>query len=493
MLPGRPRRLVTSALMLGMFLSALEATAVAAAVPTAIGELGGVGRYSWVFSAYLLASTIVVPLYGKLADLYGRRPVYQASMALFLVGSMLCGIAGSFTQLVLFRAVQGLGAGGVTPVAATVIGDVYTLEERGRVQGLFSGVWALASLAGPLLGGLITDALSWRWIFFVNVPFGLASAWILARYLEEEPPRREHPLDLLGTGILTLAITSLLFALTEGVTLWGLADPRTFAFVAAAGAGLVLFLRQERRAPEPMLPLELFKIRLIAVASVGNVLIGALLLSLTAYVPLFAQGVLGGTAVDAGTILTPVLVGWPIASTISGRLLLRLSYRPLVLAGAALVLAACAALAGIDAETPRLWTAAIMLTIGLGMGFQSIPYFVGVQSAVPWTRRGVATSSTQFFRLIGGAVAVAALGMLMQVRLENAGVAGQVEALLQPAQRAALAPPVLAATSGALLDGLQAIYLAMAVIAALLVVVAFTFPAGSAQSHAHREPSLQEP
>ncbi len=488
MQPGRPRQLVTFALMLGMFLAALEATAVAAAVPTAVGELGGVGRYSWAFSAYLLASTVTVPLYGKLADLYGRRPIYQASVALFLVGSALCGLAASFPQLVAFRALQGLGAGGVTPVAATVIGDIYSLEERGRLQGVFSGTWALASLAGPLLGGLITDALSWRWIFYVNIPFGIASAWLLTRYLREEPPRRAHRLDLGGAITLTLAITVLLVGLTEGAALWGLADPRTLGLVAAGIAGLALFVRQERRAPEPMLPLDLFRSRLIAVASAGNALIGALLFSLTAYVPLFAQGVLGGTAVDAGSVLTPVLIGWPIASTISGRLLLRIGYRPLALGGSVGVLAGCALLATVDAGTSRPWLWGAMLLIGLGMGFVALPYFVGVQSAVPWGRRGVATSSTQFFRTMGGALAVAMLGVLLQMRLEAAGAAGTVDALLDPARRAHLPPAALGATATALLGGLQAIYLATVLLAAAGIAIAWIFPAGSAQSHAHREP-----
>lgn len=473
--------------MLGMFLAALEATAVAAAVPTAVGELGGAGRYSWAFSAYLLASTVSVPLYGKLADLYGRRPLYQVSVALFLLGSALCGLAGSFPQLVLFRALQGLGAGGVTPVAATVIGDIYSLEERGRIQGLFSGTWALASLAGPLLGGVITHLLSWRWIFYLNIPFGIASAWMLARYLREEPPRRAQRLDVAGAVTLTLAVTLLLVGLTEGAALWGVGNPRTIGLVAAGVAGLALFLWVERRAPEPLLPLDLFRSRLIVVANAGNVLIGALLFSLTAYVPLFAQGVLGGTAVDAGSVLTPILVGWPIASTISGRLLLRTGYRPLALGGSVVALAGSGLLATVDAGTPRplLWAA--MLLIGLGMGFVAMPYFVGVQSAVPWSRRGVATSSTQFFRTLGGTLAVAVLGVLLQGRLEAAGAAERVDALLEPVRRAALDSGTLAATAAALLDGLRDVYLANVFLAAAGIAVAWSFPAGSAQSHAHRE------
>src|SRR5215208_6465098 len=215
MQPGRDRQLVTAAVMLGLFLAALEATAVAAALPTAVGEMGGVSRYSWVFSVYLLTSTVTVPLFGKFADLYGRKRTYHVAVGLFLLGSALSGMSRSIMQLVFFRAIQGLGAGGVMPVAITVSADIYTLEERGRVQGLFSGVWALASLMGPLLGGVITDLLSWRWVFYINVPFGIASAVILERYLHEERVRRSHELDVAGTLTLTAAVTLLLVGLIE--------------------------------------------------------------------------------------------------------------------------------------------------------------------------------------------------------------------------------------------------------------------------------------
>jgi hypothetical protein len=311
---------------------------------------------------------------------------------------------------------------------------------------------------------------------------------MLARNLREAAGWREHRLDLGGAVALTAACALLLVGLTEGAALWSPADPRTLGLVAAGLAAFALFLRLERRAPEPMLPLDLFRSRLIAVANAGNALIGALLFSLTAYVPLFAQGVLGGTAVDAGSVLTPILVGWPIASTIAGRLLLRTGYRPLALGGSVGVLAGCAMLAGVGEGTSRPWLWAAMLMIGLGMGFMALPYFVGVQSAVPWGRRGVATSSTQFFRTIGGTLAVAALGVLLQIELETAGAAGRVAALLDPGERARLPAAALADTVAALGGGLRDVYLANLLLAAGAVAIAWAFPAGSAQSHAHREP-----
>ncbi len=480
--PGRERRLVTGALLLGMFLAALEATAVGTAMPTAVGELGGVARYSWVFSAYLLTSTTTVPLYGKLADLYGRRVIYIVSVALFLGGSALSGAAATFEQLILFRAVQGLGAGGVMPIAVTLIGDIFTLRERGRMQGLFSGVWGISSLIGPAVGGLITDLLSWRWIFYINIPFGIASAVMLILFLEEEPAHREHRLDLPGTVILTGAIVLLLVGLLEGSETWGWMDARTVGLLGGSIAGLGLFVWQERRTAEPMLPLDLFRDPVIAVASAGSIVIGALLFAAAAYVPMYAQGVLGGTAVDAGLTLAPVSIGWPLASTLAGRLLLRVGYRPLTIAGGAVAVAGAGLLAAGGDGTGRLELMAAMLVTGIGLGFMATPYLVAVQNSVPWRRRGVATSSQQFFRTIGGAVAVAAFGALLNARL-GATIGGDVSlnAALDPALRAGLSPEALRTLVAGLGHALHSVYLAFAAIAAVGLVIALLFPAGSAE------------
>jgi EmrB/QacA subfamily drug resistance transporter len=473
--------------MLGMFLAAVEATAVAAAVPTAVGEMGGVARYSWVFSAYLLASTTTVPLYGKLADLFGRRWTYHVAVALFLLGSALSGLSHSLEQLIFFRFLQGLGAGGVSPVAITITGDIYSLKERARMQGLFSAVWAFASLAGPLLGGWITDAFSWRWIFYLNIPFGIASAVLVHRYLKEEPQRREHKLDILGTVSLTAAVTLLLVGLIEGPGEWGWSNPRTLAAFAVSIVSLIVFFWQENRAPEPMLPLSLFKNRLIAVSSVGNILIGAMLFCLTAFVPMFAQGVLGGTAMDAGTVLTPILVAWPIASTLTGRVLMKVGYRPFAIAGGFTMLAGGILLAVVDGGTTRSWVMVAMVVLGFGLGFTSMPYLLGVQNAVPWNLRGVATGSVQFFRSIGGAVMVAALGALFSVRLAGASGGINPNLALDPVLRAKASPETLAHLSSAILYGLQGVFRVLAVIGLVAIAVAWFFPKGDVASHIHPE------
>ncbi len=488
--PGRPRQIVTAALVLAMFLAALEATAVGTAMPTVVAELGGVSGYSWVFSAYLLAGTTTVPMYGKLADIFGRKLIFTISITLFMAGAMLCGVATSFNQLILFRIVQGLGAGGVLPVSATLVGDIYTLEERGRMQGIFSAVWATSSLVGPAAGGLITDFLSWRWVFYLNVPFGITAVILLRTFLKEEGELKEHTLDFLGTISLTVSIAVLLLALMEGTEAWGWSDPRTLGMLIASGAGLAFFIRHEDRAPEPMLPLELFRIRVIAMSSIGGLLMGTLLYCAAAFVPMYTQGVLGGTAIDAGMTLAPMSIGWPIASTTSGWLLIRFGYRPFILAGSAFAVLGCLVLAGVDPSAGRLPVMAAMFILGLGLGFTSTPYLLAVQNAVPWSRRGVATSSVQFFRSIGGAIAVAALGAVLNAHLATRlGREVDPNVALNPEIRGSFAAETLGPLVDALEGGLTTIFVAMAAMGGAALVVSFFFPGGSARSHAYEEGS----
>src|SRR5437016_3638906 len=329
--------IVTIALMLGMSLAALDTTIVGTAMPTIVGKLGGITLYSWVFSVYLLTSTTSVPIYGKLADLFGRKPVFLFGTTLFLIGSVASGASQSMEQLIVFRAIQGLGAGAVLPIVLTIIGDIFALEERARVQGLFSGVWATSSIVGPALGGLIVDHFSWRWVFYINIPFGLLSAFLLIIALKENVERKKHSIDYLGTVTLTGGITALLFAMLQGGATWAWTSVPSLSLFALSVALIALFLFQEARASEPILPLTLFTNRIITISSIGGVILGVVMFGITSYVPLFVQVVRGGTATSAGVTLGPLLLAWPIAAAFSGKIILRYGYRLTAVVAALLV------------------------------------------------------------------------------------------------------------------------------------------------------------
>ena len=475
MKPGRPRNLVLGALLLGSALAAVEATAVSAAMPTAVAEMGGLARYSWVFSIYLLTSTTTVPLYGKLADLYGRRRVYHAAVWLFLAGSVLCALARSIEQLIAFRAIQGIGAGGVIPVALTLLGDLYGLEERGRVQGWFSALWAGASLVGPLVGGLLTTTLTWRWIFWLNLPLGLLSMWLLERNLEEAEVRREHGLDLAGTLAMIAALTFLLIGIAEAPGEWGWSDPRTLAILAAAAVCGALFVHQERRAREPTLPVGMLADRLTLVANTGSLISGVLLFSLAAYVPLLMQTVLGGSALDAGAALAPMLLGWPLASTLAGRLIGRLEFRPMALVGAVFLAAGGGILWAVSLDPAVGFLRLALFLIGFGLGFTTMPYVLAVQSAVPWNQRGVASSLTMFSRTIGGTVAVALFGALFNARVARLAPGLPLEATVRPLE-AQLSRTDLARLAEAVEHGLRGVLGVLAVVCVASLLVAWSFP-----------------
>lgn len=463
------RGLTVVALLLGMFLAAMEMTVVSTAMPTVVGELGGLQLYAWAFAAYMLTATVTVPIYGKLADLKGRKPVMLIGLALFLLGSSACGLAGSMGQLVAARAVQGLGAGAIQPIALTIVGDLFDVRERGRMQGIFGAVWGIAGLAGPLLGGAIIHLASWRWVFFVNVPFGLGCAAVLALAYHERPERHAHRLDVGGALLLSAAVIAALLA----------AESRTAALVAApvAAGALGLFLAVERRAAEPLLPLDLFREPILAVSSAVGALIGAAMITTVTYVPLWVQSVLGGSPTQAGAAIAPMAVGWPIASALAGRLLPRTGFRALVRGGLFLTAAAGAALALLLRPGAPLWAAqALTFAYGVGMGLANTPLIIAVQSSVPWSRRGVATASTMFFRTIGGTLAVGLLGGVLAHALQASGASAEVAERLLGPERGLLAPGLLASLSGALQGALGIVFWAVAAIAACAFAVSLRFP-----------------
>jgi len=463
------RPLTVVALLLGLFLAAMEMTVVSTAMPTVVAELGGLPLYAWAFAGYMLATTVTVPIWGKLADLKGRKPVLLAGVGLFLAGSFACGHADSMGALIAWRAVQGLGAGAMQPVTFTIVGDLFDVHERGRMQGLFGAVWGLAGLVGPIVGGLIVHTVGWRWIFWVNLPFGLASAAVLAVAYHERPERHEHRLDVAGAALLATAVIAALLAVrARGAGL--VAIPVALAATAA-------FLAVERRAREPLLPLDLFAQRVIAVSSAAGALMGAAMLGTVTYVPLWVQSVLGLPPTAAGAAIAPMALGWPLASAISGRLVPRLGYRRLLFAGFATSAVAAVFLALVLRPGARLHAVqAAMALYGAGLGLANPPLLIAIQTSVPWNRRGVATASTLFFRTIGGTLAVGLLGGVLANALAGTGAdPAFVEKLLGP-ERGMLDATAVASVAGALQGAMGIVFWSGAAIACAAFAVVLAFP-----------------
>lgn len=462
--------------MTGMLLAALEATVVGTAMPTIVAALGGLAHYSWVFSAYLLTSTVSVPVWGKLSDLFGRRRLFQIGVAIFLIGSAASGFAMTMTQLIVARAVQGLGAGALVPLAMTIIGDIFTLTERAKMQGLFSGVWGISSVLGPLVGGFITDQLSWRWVFFINLPVGLAAAAIIGIALVE-PPRHERPtIDYAGSIVLTATATILLLVVGEGRTPEMLLAPRNLALIALIAILLAAFVRIEKRAADPVVPFVLFRNRVVRVAIIVGFLAGIAMFAAITFVPLLAQGVFGATATEAGSFLTPLMVSWVLASIVGGRLLMRFGSRIIVLAGLLFMAGGFGALATFSRTTSHTVMVIELIVIGTGLGLTMLTLLIAAQHSVPREQLGITTSLNQFARSIGGALGVALLGAMLAAGLSEHSQ--NPNALVNAEARAQIAPAELAALRGALEGTLRTIFWSSTGVVVLALAVALTLPAG---------------
>jgi EmrB/QacA subfamily drug resistance transporter len=436
-------------------LASIEVTVVATAMPTIVRHLGGWPLYPWVFSAYLLAQTVTIPLYGRLADLYGRRATYAVGVALFLVGSVACGLAPSMGTLVAARLVQGAGAGCVLPLTMTIFADLYDLVTRTKLQGLFSLVWGTSSLAGPLVGGAIALHWSWRWVFLLNLPFGVLSVVIVLATLREPSAHRRHRLDLLGAFLLAAATLLLLVGLLPAEQRpWALSPFWWFASVVAVAASFIIW---EQRHPEPLIPLPLLRHRLHLAVNGAGLLLGMVLFGAVSYVPLYVQYVLGGTPLHAGLTLVPLSVGWSTASLLVGRLVQRVGFTALVRGGAVAV-ALGAALSFVALDVPLVALGGVVF-YGLGMGALISCFTVSVQEHASPREKGIVTALAQFSRSIGGAVGVALLGVLA-----TRGGAQSVDHLVP-------------AATGSLATGLHLVFGAMVALAwAAMVVTVLLFP-----------------
>ncbi|UYM03867.1 MDR family MFS transporter [Solicola gregarius] len=400
------------AVMISMGLIAIDTTIIATAVPAIVRDVGGFSQFPWLFSIFLLAQAVSVPIYGKLADMVGRKPVMLIGIAVFVLGSLLCGAAWSMPVLIASRAIQGLGAGAVAPMAMTIVGDLYSVEERARVQGYLGSVWGIASIVGPTLGGVFSDYASWRWIFFVNLPIGAIAAAMLWRRFEERVERRQHRIDFTGAALLAAGFSLLILALLEGGSRWGWTSGITLTVIAVGVALLIAFGFAERRAAEPVLPPWVFTRRVLVGGNLGSLLVGALLIGLTSYVPTYAQGVLSTSALVAGLAVGAMSMGWPLSSAFAGRVYMRVGFRNTAFIGCLSVLLGTSLMLTLDGDSSIWSVAAFCFIIGAGLGFVASPTLVAVQSVVGWERRGVVTGANVFARSVGSAVGVAAFGAI---------------------------------------------------------------------------------
>ncbi|WP_407075341.1 MFS transporter [Parafrigoribacterium soli] len=407
--------------MLTTGLVAIDSTILATAVPSIVKDLGGFAAFPWLFSIYLLAQAVSVPVYAKLSDVIGRKPIVLIGIGLFLLGSVLSGFAWSMPALIAFRALQGLGAGAVQPMAVTIAGDIYTIAERAKVQGYLASVWAISAVVGPTLGGVFSQYLSWRWIFFVNVPLCILAAWMLLRSFHEKVEHRQHRIDYLGAALLTASLSLLILAVLEGGQGWAWNSPQSIGAFAVGGILLVAFVFAERRAAEPVLPLWVFSRRLLLTTTLISLGVGAILIGLTSYVPTYLEGALDAAPIVAGLTLAILTIGWPISASLSGRIYLRIGFRNTALIGMALVILGAIVLA-VFALTPNLIIVATgCFVIGLGFGLVATPSIILAQSSVGWGERGVVTGTNMFARSIGSAVGVAIFGAVANSIVVNRG------------------------------------------------------------------------
>ena len=470
------RELVIAAMLISTFMAAVEVTVISTAMPTIVAQLGGFSLFSWAFGSYLLTQAVVTPLYGRLADSYGRKRVYLASAALFLVGSLLCGCAWSMGSLILFRAMQGIGGGGLVPMATTIIGDVSDPKDRPRMMGYVSGIWGISAIVGPLLGAFFVNSLGWPFVFWVNLPIGLLAMAMVARFLHE-PARtgRHQPIDMAGASLLVLGIGAVMVALVQVETL-GLRE--LGALVALGAVTLGGFAWRERRVADPLLPVHLLRRPIILAANASALLCGALLIGTSAFLPTWVQGVDGGDALAAGIVLGIMTVSWTVASLSMSRILARVSFRPVAICASIVLVAGGIGLGLVTAHQSALWLDLSCIAIGVGLGLNSLVFTVAVRSGVARTDRGRATALFYFSRLIGQALGAAAFGGTLNRGLERAAPGSHdiVRDLVSATRRSELGMVELDRLITTLADALHTVFLLGAAIAVGALVVTLFVP-----------------
>ncbi|PYZ92397.1 MFS transporter [Salipaludibacillus keqinensis] len=454
----RYQRNITIALLIATFLAAIEVTVISTAMPGITQDLGGLDLISWVFAIYLLTYAVMTPIFGKLADLFGRKKIFITGAIIFLLGSALCGFSQSMEQLILFRAVQGIGAGALMPMTFTIVGDIFKYEQRAKVQAIIGSVWGIAGITGPLVGGFFVDYLTWHWIFFINIPFGLLSMFLINKFLDESIEKRKRSIDYGGAVTFIIGAGALLYALLSGGNEIAWNDSLMFVLFGTAILFLAAFIVFQLNVKEPMVPFHLFRNRHLLIANVCGLLLGSILIGLTAYLPLWVQGVLLLAATSSGLTLIPMSLGWPLGSYLSGQFIVRLGTKPLSLTGVIIIALGTFSLTFITPSTPNVFLVVMMFFIGLGFGLSMTIFTVIVQSSVDWGSRGTAASTNTFLRTLGQALGITVLGTVL-----NQYIGGHTN------NGTSVAPEILA-------SGLHSVFIILACLAALCVVVTMMLP-----------------
>ena len=490
------RAAVVGAALLALFLGALDALIISAAMPTIVAEMGGLQLYSWVYSAYFLSRVVSLPIFGKLADLYKCRILFLVAIGIFLLASVAAGCAGTMTALILARVVQGVGAGGIFALVYIILSDVAIPEKRGRTLSIASSVWGIASVLGPTLGGLIVTYGSWRWVFFMNLPLGVASLWGVGRYFTDIRPKKKRiSLDLQGVATLSTAILALLFALLLGGRSHAWNSPLIAGLLAVAVFGLLAFVYTEKKAPDPILSIGFFRKREFSAGNTAVFLSSFAIFSLFAFAPLYLQGVQGKSPLQVGVTMVSLSLGWSLGAMALGQVIDRLGYKSCALAGAVCLVAGCALTLTFSVDSPLWFSFSSFFIVGIGMGFVALSTLLVVQSCLAAKDLGVATASNQFARTLGGTVGVGVCGSLMATRISglktalgNAGIldrlparlasasADQIEEMLRPEVQALIPPGIRHVLSESIFQGARDVFWTVALAALLCLLTCLLIP-----------------
>lgn len=476
------RPLVLAAVMLAMFMAAVEATIIATAMPGIVAELGGFSHFSWVFSSYLLMQVVMIPIYGKLADLYGRKVTFSTGVGIFLLGSFLCGISRSMEFLIISRFIQGMGAGAVQPIAMTIVGDMYTKEERASIQGYLSSIWGVSAIIGPLLGAFFIEYTHWSWVFWVNIPFGIFAMIIVSLFLHEKIEKEKRSIDIGGAFLLFIAVASIMFVLVQLDDTSLLSTSMLLVITCISILCFIWFIIHERKVTDPIVTLSLWKKKEIRYANLASFSSGAMLLAISSFLPTYVQGVLEQSPIIAGLTLTVMSIGWPISSMIAGKMMLKTGFRVTALIGGIGLVIGSICFFTLPYISSPIWAGVGSFMLGVGMGFSTTTFIVSIQSSVSWEVRGEATAMNMFMRLLGGAVGVAFLGGILNSKLrlfferEGASLSmdpsvDAVRTLLDVEEKNKLSANELEFLQAGLSEGLAAVFIALFVLA----VISFIF------------------